>query len=142
MQHLLRLPATTTHNSELFWNKFHRQRIDAMSRIFFGQMFALKHMTQMAVAVCAGNFGAGPIGIRCALHSTRNFLIKTWPAAAGMEFSIRGIQCGITAPTNICTLFIKVIVLTGKRTLRSFMDNDCLLFGSEIVMGHRFSIEC
>lgn len=92
-------------------------------------MFTGKDMAQVCAAVCTLNFRPETVGIRQFLHGSRNFLIKTGPPAAGMEFIVRTIQLRIALLTNVRPLFEVIIVLTRKRRLCSLVLDDIGLLG-------------
>ena len=71
-----------------FRYKFHGQRVDAMARIFWGEVLALKHMTQVGAAVAAHNLNTTAIGIRHTLYSTGYLVVKTRPAAVRFKLGI------------------------------------------------------
>lgn len=100
-----------------------------MPRIFFRKMFTGEDMAQVCAAIRTLNFCSKAVGIRQFLHGSRNFLIKTGPPAAGMEFIVRTIQLRITLLTNVRPLFEVIIVLTRKRRFGSLVLDDIGLLG-------------
>ena len=59
-------------------------------------MFALKDMTQMAVAETAQNFYSKTVSIGHAFYGPRNFIVKCWPATVGLKFIFRSIEGLVT----------------------------------------------
>ncbi len=57
-----------------------------MARIFRCETLTLKDMTKMSPAGCAHNLNAAAIGVGDSLDSTRNFIVKTRPTTARIEF--------------------------------------------------------
>lgn len=102
-----------------------------MSNIFFGHVFTGKHMTQMTVAISAGNFSASTISIWCVGNRAGNFLIKTGPTAMRIEFTVGSIQLSIATAADIGAIFKPIIVFPSARSFRVFMDNDVFFFGGE-----------
>ncbi len=107
-----------------------------MAGIFRRETLTCKDVTQMSVACLADDFGARSIRVGNALDRTGNFLIKTRPAAAGMEFSRRGVEWCVAAATEVRPFDKKIIVLARTWTLGSFVDDNALFFRGERIEVH------
>jgi len=100
------------------------QRIDAMSRIFFGELFAFKHMTEVAIAVRADDFHSATIGVGYPFNGARDFIVKTWPPATRMEFVIRIIESRIAASAEVDSVRVILKILTSTGPLGPFANQD------------------
>ena len=116
------------------WNKIHRNRVDTVSNILFRETFASKNMTQMRPTLSTLNLSANSIRIRQPLHRTRNFVIEAWPSTTGFELALRPIKRRTTPPAHVGATLPKSIILASKRTLRTLMNDDLLLFLSQLPM--------
>ncbi len=112
-----------------------------MPRILQRHLLPLKDMSQMRATGIARNLGPQAIRIHCPFHHTRNFLIKAWPATAGMKLRIRGIQWRVTPAAQVRAFDEKIIVFSSKRHFRAFIHNDAFFFGSKWVEIHREKLE-
>lgn len=102
-----------------------------MSHVFLCEPFSLKHMSQMAFASGAHNFGALSVGIGQMNHGTLNLIIKTWPPAVRVELVRRSVQRRTALLTCVDPLFFVVGVQTGKRAFGAFVDDHALFFGAK-----------
>ena len=81
------------------------------------------------MAVSASDFDASPVRIYVTLHAVWVFFVKTRPAAAGIEFRLRGIERVVAAPTDKRAGREKLVVLAGEGHFRSLIDDDSLFLG-------------
>ena len=66
-----------------FFDKLHRNRIDAMTGVLAGHVFAFEDVAEMSSTMAAQDFYPTAIGIGMFYYSTFDFIIKAGPAAAG-----------------------------------------------------------
>lgn len=86
-------------------------------------MFTSEHVPKVPITRSTGNFCSHAICVHSALHCTWNFLIKAWPAAAGVKFGIRSVQWRIAPSTHVGSLEKKIIILPCAGRFRTFMDD-------------------
>lgn len=91
-------------------------------------------MTKVSVTIRTTNLGARSIGNT--FYGTANFLIKTWPAASGVEFVIGAIQLSVAALANVGAVLKVIIVLATEGRLGPLALDDVLFFVSECVEIH------
>lgn len=72
-----------------------------MADILVGQSLADKDMPEVSAAVLAEDLRPSSIGIEQLTNGTRNLIVKTWPATAGMKLVLRTIEWGVAATTDI-----------------------------------------
>ena len=70
----------------LFWNEIHGDRVDTVAGVFTGKSLSKKNVAQVAVTVGTENLSSLPVGVRLPANGSRNFVVKTWPAAVAVEF--------------------------------------------------------
>jgi hypothetical protein len=61
------------------------QRIHTVTRVFGCEAFAQKHVSQMGVATSTAYFCSFTVGVGQTLYGSWDFVVKTWPAAAGVK---------------------------------------------------------
>jgi len=59
-----------------------------MARVLVREFFTDENMAEVTIAICAADFGTTTVSIWNFLHSSSNFLVKAWPAAAGMKLGV------------------------------------------------------
>ena len=105
-----------------------------MSAVGRGQALSQEYMAQMAVAVGTLDLSSMTIRIRQVVHGPRYFLIKRRPATMSVKLVRRAIEFGVTSPANINAFIVKVVILSGEGSLRSFgFDYVPLLYRQRIV---------
>jgi hypothetical protein len=119
------------------WDEAERDRVHAVARILRGQPLAFKHMTQMGTARGAPDLCAAPVGVERPLHGSRDFVIKTRPAARRLKLVGRPIEWSAAPLADVCPSRLAVDILAGKRDLSSLMDNDPFFFRSQRLERHR-----
>ena len=83
-----------------------------MPGVLRGVVLAFKHVAQMSVATGTQDFGSETIRIGELLHCSFNLLIEGRPAAAGIKLTGGIIKRSVTAPANISSRLIEIIVFT------------------------------
>lgn len=117
-------------------NKTHRQTIHAVPGIFGCEPFAFKYVSQVSAASVAQNFYATAIGVRHLFDCTGDFVVKTRPAAARIEFVLRAVQRCIALSAKIGTCSFKIIIFARKRPFGSFFQDDVGFFWIKLVVCH------
>jgi hypothetical protein len=107
-----------------------------MPCVLFGEALPFEDMTQMPFAVGTNDLHAPAIGIGLLFHGTWDLIIKTRPPAAGFKFIGRAIQGLIALTTDIRTWEFIMFILTGKGTLRVFVQDDVLLSRIQRIVRH------
>ena len=72
-----------------------------MAGVLRGHSLALEDMAQMAAAPRASDLGPQAVGIQRPLHGTRKMVVKTGPAAAGIELRLGREQPISAPPANV-----------------------------------------
>ena len=80
-----------------FGVKLHRNRIDTVAGILFGDPFPHKNMAQMTATVLAENLGSVPVRIENFFDRLGNFVVKARPAAVAVKLVFGQIQRGVAA---------------------------------------------
>jgi hypothetical protein len=120
-------------------HKIHRQRVNAVTRVLLGEVFADKNVSQMGAAVCTLNLRAHPIRVRQPLHSAGDFVVETWPTAVGFKLVLGTVKFGAAAFANIYAFLPKREVFASERHLGAFVDYYLLLFWCEFLWDFRRS---
>ena len=116
-----------------FRNKFHRNRVDAVAGVFFGQAFADKNMAEVAAAIGAEYLGAPPVGVCFFAYRTGYFVIESRPTAAGVELVGRAVQRRFAPPADVFACGKMLVVLARKWALCAFVFDDPFFFRAELV---------
>lgn len=85
----------------------------------------------------AQNFDATTICIGHLFDCAGNFVVKTWPAAARIEFVFRAVQGRIALTAKISTGSFKIVIFARKRPFGSFFQDDVFFFWTKFVVFHR-----
>lgn len=118
------------------WYKTHRQTIHAVPGIFGRESFAFEYVPQVSAAGVAKNFDATAVGVRHLFDCTGNFIVKTRPATARIEFVLRAVQRCIALAAKISTSSFEIIIFASKRPLGSFFQDDVGFFRTKFVVFH------
>jgi len=100
-----------------------------MPCVLWGEMFSAKNMTEVGAA--GGTLDLGAISIRIAqfLYCTGDGVVKTGPAAAGIEFIFRMKKNRSALAANIGSFAKKLVVFPAERSFGAFMKDHTLFFG-------------
>src|SRR5258706_5406544 len=90
----------------------------------------------MGTTMSTLDFGAVTIRIWNTFNCARIILVKAGPTTASVKFTFRRKQRRIATATEKSTFFVKIIILTGKRSLGAFVNNNLFFFWTEWVVGH------
>ena len=82
-----------------------------------------ENVAQMAAAAGALDLYSLTVRIRKSFDGPGYLLIERRPAATSVELIQGSIQFGVAPPADISAFLIKVIVLSGKRPLRTLSFN-------------------
>lgn len=94
-----------------------------MTGIFFRKTLSFKHMPKMPATVRTEDFRSQAISILAPFHRSRDLIIKTRPAAMGIELVPGVIEWGITPLTGVDSRFLVAQVFPGPGAFCSFMDD-------------------
>ena|SRR5215207_7064122 len=64
--------------------------------------------------------------------------IEAWPSTSGIKLALRRKERRITPSTNKYSIFIKIVILTGKGSFCCFMNDNSFLFMSQFIVIHTF----
>ena len=67
-------------------DEFHRDGVNAVTSVFGSEAFAGEDVTQVAAAIGTVNFRTLAVWVGQASHGAGDLIVKTWPAAEGVEF--------------------------------------------------------
>ncbi len=115
-------------------NELQTERVHAVARLFAGKSFAVKHVPEVAFAVCANNFGAHPVGIGELLYVLANHVVEAGPARAGVELVFGAEQREVATPAKVRACFFAVVVLARIGALRALLLDDVRLFFRKCVV--------
>lgn len=99
-----------------------------MPHIFLGELFALENMPKVSSAIVTYYFNPSAIHIGYPFHSARNFIVKTWPPAAGMKFIFRTVQGCLASSANVGPSCKVIVVLVPERHLGTLVNDDVFFF--------------
>ncbi len=106
-----------------------REGIDAMSGVFGGKTFAFKNVAQVTAAGGAEDFRTPAVGVGTAAPGSGHFVVKTGPAAAGVELVAGAVQRGPAAAADIGSVGLVVPVAAAEGRFRGPRFNNGLFFG-------------
>ena len=104
-----------------------------MTGIGGGELLAGKNVAKVSTAIGTLNLGTEVRHADNFGNGTLDFLIKTGPTAAGMEFGGGQVEGSMTAPAVIGTLNEILVILAGKGWLGALVNNYLFLLRSERV---------
>lgn len=111
-----------------FLDKLHGNRIHTMPGVLRGEALAFKDVAQMAFAVGADDFNPAPIRIRVLVNRPGDLIIEAGPSATGFKL-IRGlVQRLVALPADVGARHFIVFILSRKRALSAFVQEDVLFF--------------
>ena len=90
----------------------------------------------MRIAGGTNNFYTLAISIRYMFYSAGNFSIKAGPAAMGFKLVVRVIERCIAPPAQVSAGFFIGVILAGKRSLCSFVQNHSFFYGRKLIVLH------
>lgn len=133
---MLMLEAVSTSSLEggqSHLNKLHRQRIDAVPRVFWCEALAAENMAEVSTAMIAEDFDTTPVFVGDFFHRIGKRIVEGRPAAARIEFIAAAVKRGFTTAANEYAVFFPFVVFTGKRVFSPFVHNDVLFVRCELV---------
>ena len=107
-----------------------------MTGVFLRKTLSLEHVAEVSATVIAQDLDPAAIGVPVPAHRAGDLVVKTRPTTATTEFILAVVQRCIAPATSKYPVDLEVIVLSGKRHLRTFINNDALFFrgkGVEVV---------
>ena len=110
-----------------------------MPRVFRGEFLAAENVPQMTAAGCAQYLGPAPVGISDIFDAAKNLIVKTGPAAAGMEFAPGIVKRCITAAAKVRPRIGSRFIFTGERRFGAFVYDNLFFFRGEPVVFHVLS---
>ena len=107
-----------------------------MAGVADGETLAEKDMAQVGAAAGAGDLGAHAVGVGLPLDRPGDFLVEAWPAAARIELGRRTVKGGAAAFAYIGSLFMEIMIFSGKWPLGSFLDDHPFFLGRQFLFWH------
>ena len=104
--------------------EFQGKGIDAVAQILRSQAFSIENVSQMASAAGACDFRAPPAARMDACDGVRQGIIKTGPAASGIEFVFRPEQRRTAFAAGIDARLKEADEFPGKGRFRSLRSEE------------------
>ena len=112
-----------------------------MPCILLCEPFSFEHMAQVGIAVGTYYFYTVAIAVGYMFYRARQFIIKRWPSAMGVEFIGGAVEWSIAAAAYIGAGVFLIGVLTGKRALGTLVYYYPFLFRRELVPFHSIAFK-
>ena len=122
-------------------DKIHRDRIHAIAGVLRRKALAQKDMAQMAIALCAENFGTTPVRIRLLPYRRADLVVEARPAATGFELRRRFKKPGAAAPAGVNAFFVMFIIFAAEGRLGSLVNDNSLFFRTKFSVHGIFLIK-
>lgn len=107
-----------------------------MAGVFRRKSLSLEDVSEVPATIITEDLYAAAVGITFLANRSRNLVVKTGPPTATAELILAIVKRGITTPADKYTIHLEVVVLSRKRHLRSFVNDDTLFLrrkGIEVV---------
>lgn len=107
-----------------------------MPRISLCKPFSSEDVTKVSVTLRTADFDSAAIFIGYFDYSTREMIVKGWPAAASIKFCLGIVEGLIALTANIGTIFKKTVIFALEWGLGPLSEDYLNLFFIERVIRH------
>ena len=97
-------------------------------------------MAQVAAAVLAGDFDAGPIGVGFSMDRAFDFIVESWPAAPAVELVVGFVKRSVATLAKVGSFDEMVGVLSGKGVFGPFVEQHPAFFRGQFVVFRFFHL--